>query len=85
MFEAKIASYCTLAHLTLKHPVKVTLKFLNGYHHFLLHILAADIDTFICTCPLWSDKTIGLSFLLNRTLIHPPLGETKTQIKKLLN
>lgn len=30
-----------------KRPVKVTLKFFNGYLQFLLHILVADIQTFL--------------------------------------
>lgn len=31
----------------LKRPVKVTLTFFNGYLQFLLHILVADIQTFL--------------------------------------
>lgn len=30
-----------------KRPVKVTLKFFNGYLQFLLHILVADVQTFL--------------------------------------
>lgn len=40
--------YCYLFDLAmiLKYSVKMTLKFLNRYFHFLVHILVVDIQTF---------------------------------------